>query len=52
MLKSYISEGLRRDEAEANQHTIQKLSEALRRRGVKENVLREAIAEAKVRRTD
>jgi len=52
LLKSYISEGLRRDEAEANQHTIQKLSEALRRRGVKENVLREAIAEAKVRRTD
>ena len=52
LLKSYISEGLRRDEAEADQCTIQKLSEALRRRGVKENVLREAIAEAKVRRTD
>ena len=52
LLKSYISEGLRRDEAEADQCTIQKLSEALRRRGVKEKVLREAIAEAKVRRTD
>ena len=52
LLKSYISEGLRRDEAEADQRTIQKLSEALRRRGVKENILREAIAEAKVRRTD
>ena len=52
LLKSYISEGLRRDEAEADQFTIQKLSEALRRRGVKENVLREAIAEAKVRRAD
>ena len=52
MLKSYISEGLRRDEAEADQYTIQKLSEALRRRGVKENILREAIAEAKVKRTD
>jgi len=52
LLKSYISEGLRRDEAEADQFTIQKFSEALRRRGVKENVLREAIAEAKVRRTD
>ncbi len=51
LLKSYISEGLRRDEAEADQYTIQKLSEALRRRGVKEKVLREAIAEAKVRRT-
>ena len=52
LLKSYISEGLRRDEAEADQVTIQKLSEALRRRGVKEKVLREAIAEAKVRRTE
>jgi hypothetical protein len=52
LLKSYISEGLRRDEAEADQITIQKLSEALRRRGVKEKVLREAIAEAKVGRTD
>jgi hypothetical protein len=52
LLKSYISEGLRRDEVEADRCTIQKLSEALRRRGVKENVLREAIAEAKVGRTD
>ncbi len=52
LLKSYISEGLRRDEAEADQYTIQKLSEALRRRGVKENVLREALAEAKVRRAE
>ena len=52
LLKSYISEGLRRDEAEADQYTIQKLSEALRRRGVKEKVLREAIAEAKVRRSE
>lgn len=52
LLKSYISEGLRRDEAEADQFTIQKLSEALRRRGVKENVLREAIAEARALRAD
>src|SRR5687767_287960 len=51
LLKSYISEGLRRDEAQADQVAIQKLSEALRRRGVKENVLREAIAEAKLQRT-
>jgi hypothetical protein len=50
LLKSYISEGLRRDEAQADQFAIQKLSEALRKRGVKESVLREAIAEAKVRR--
>src|SRR5262249_59655605 len=49
LLKSYISEGLRRDESQADQYTIQKLSEALRRRGVKEAVLLEAIAEAKSR---
>ena len=48
LLKSYISEGLRRDEAQADQVAVQKLSEALRRRGVKENVLREAIAEARL----
>ncbi len=52
LLKSYISEGLRRDTAEADQYTTQQLSAALRRRGVKEHVLREAIAEVKVRRTD
>jgi uncharacterized DUF497 family protein len=47
LLKSYISEGLRRDEALSDQYTIQRLAEALRRRGVKDEVLREAIAEAK-----
>jgi len=50
LLKSYINEGLRRDEAQADQVAIHKLSEALRRRGVKEAVLREAIAEAKAQR--
>jgi hypothetical protein len=50
LLKSYISEGLRRDEAQADLQTIQKLYEALRRRGVKEAVLRDAIAEAKSRK--
>jgi hypothetical protein len=51
LLKSYINEGLRRDEAQAEQYTLQRLSEALRRRGVKEAVLREAIAEARSRDT-
>jgi hypothetical protein len=51
LLKSYISEGLRRDEAQAEQYTLERLSEALRRRGVKESVLREAIAEARSRNT-
>jgi hypothetical protein len=51
LLKSYISEGLRRDEVQAEQYTLQRLTEALRRRGVKEAVLREAIAEARSRDT-
>lgn len=45
LLKSYISEGLRRDEAQFDQHTAHKLAEALKRRGVAENVLEEALAE-------
>ena len=47
LLKSYISEGLRRDEAEYDQYTARKLAEALKRRGVAEEVLRDALAEVK-----
>lgn len=47
LLKSYISEGLRRDEAQMDSYTTQRLSKALRRRGVKEKVLRDAIAEVR-----
>jgi hypothetical protein len=45
LLKSYISEGLRRDEAQFDQYTARKLAEALKRRGVAERVLEEALAE-------
>jgi hypothetical protein len=45
LLKRYISEGLRRDEAEFDQHTARKLAEALKRRGVAESLLEEALAE-------
>jgi hypothetical protein len=45
LLKSYISEGLRRDEAQFDQQTALKLAAALKRRGVAENVLAEAMAE-------
>jgi hypothetical protein len=44
-LKSYISDGLRRDEAEFQQQTTRRLAEALKRRGVAESVLQEALAE-------
>jgi hypothetical protein len=40
-----ISEGSRRDEAQFDQRTARRLAEALKRRGVAENVLAEAMAE-------
>jgi hypothetical protein len=45
LLKSYISEGLRRDEAQLDQNTTDRLTEALKRRGVAEKVLQEAMRE-------
>lgn len=45
LLKSYISEGLRRDEAQLDQNTAGRLAEALKRRGVAEKVLQEAMKE-------
>jgi hypothetical protein len=45
LLKSYISEGLRRDEAQFDQNTAQRFAAALKRRGVAESVLQEAMRE-------
>ena len=45
LLKSYISEGLRRDEAQFDQYSACKLVDALKRRGVAEKLLKEAMAE-------
>ena len=50
LLKSYISEGLRRDEAEYDQYSARKLVDALKRRGVAEELLRDALGE--VERSD
>ena len=47
LLKSYVSEGLRRDEALMDSYTTQHLAKALKRRGVKERLLRDAIAEVR-----
>ena len=47
LLKSYISEGLRRDEAQFDQHTAQRLAEVLKRRGVAERLLQEALDEVR-----
>lgn len=45
LLKSYISDGLRRDEAQLDQNTAEELAAALKRRGVGDRVLKEALAE-------
>lgn len=45
LLKSYISDGLRRDEAQFDLQTARRLVEALKRRGVADRVLEEALAE-------
>lgn len=47
LLKSYISEGLRRDEArlDLEQGPARRLAEALKRRGVAEELLQEALEE-------
>jgi hypothetical protein len=45
LLKSYISEGLRRDVVQFDQNTARRLAEALKRRGVADKVLQEAMKE-------
>jgi hypothetical protein len=45
LLKSYISEGLRRDEAQFSSNVEARLIEALKKRGVPEEVLADAARE-------
>ncbi|MEO6968573.1 MAG: hypothetical protein ABI132_09035 [Rhodanobacteraceae bacterium] len=45
MLKSYISEGLRRDEAIHTSDAVERLARALKKRGVSGKVLDEAMQE-------
>ena len=45
LLKSYVSEGLRRDEASFDPNSTRRLADALKRRGVADAVIKEALAE-------
>lgn len=45
LLKSYVSEGLRRDEAQFSSNVEARLIEALKKRGVPEDVLADAARE-------
>jgi len=49
LLKSYVSEGLRRDEALVIEYMTRPLMKALQKRGVRARVLRDAIAEVRGR---
>jgi hypothetical protein len=49
LLKSYISEGLRRDEAQFDQHSAHKLAQVLKRRGLDEKVIEKALAEIEMK---
>jgi hypothetical protein len=46
LLKAYISEGLRRDEAIYNSDSVKRLARALKKRGVSDEVLDEALRDA------
>ena len=46
LLKSYISEGLRRDEALYASDAIERLARALKKRGVSDRILDEAMRES------
>ena len=43
LLKSYISEGLRRDEAAYAPHAVERLTRALKKRGVSKKILEDAM---------
>ena len=43
LLKAYISEGLRRDEAAYGSESLERLARALKKRGVSEKILAEAL---------
>ncbi len=46
LLKSYISEGLRRDQARYSADAVERLTRALKKRGVSDKVLGAALREA------
>jgi len=49
LIRAYIGQGLRKDLARMENSQVQILAESLRRHGVKDEVISEAIAEARLR---
>jgi hypothetical protein len=48
LIRAYIGQGLRRDQARMENSQLQALTESLRKRGIADGVISEAIAEARV----
>jgi hypothetical protein len=48
LIRTYVGEGLRRDLARLEKDSTAALAESLRRRGVEERVIQEAMAEARL----
>ena len=49
LIRAYIGQGLRKDLARLENSQVQILTESLRRHGVKDEIISEAIAEARLR---
>jgi len=49
LIRAYIGQGLRKDLSRMENSQVQLLTESLRRHGVKDEVISEAIAEARLR---
>ena len=49
LIRAYIGQGLRKDLARLENSQVQVLTESLRRNGVKDEIISEAIAEARLR---
>ena len=49
LIRAYIGQGLRKDLARMENSQVQILTESLRRHGVKDEIISEAIAEARLR---
>ena len=48
LIRAYIGQGLRRDQARMENSQLQALTESLRKRGIADGVISAAIAEARV----
>ncbi len=51
LIRAYVGQGLRKDQAKLEGSPIQRLAESLRKQGVEDSVISAAVAEAKLQMT-